>query len=356
MKLLIVLLPLLIVLTFLPSASKETTPPPRTPLWQIRSIDTMKNSRDMARAEKDEQDLPERIDKQMQQIASTGANFVAIDTPYDDEFVPVLKQWVNGAREHHLSVWFRGNWSGWEGWFGYPKMSAKEHLQKTQQFILSHPDLFADGDIFTSCPECENGSLGDPRSTHQVAAYRRFLIDEYNINKEAFAKIGVRVDANYLSMNGDVALLVMDKPTTKALGGIVVIDHYVKTADQLATDVAYLAKSSGGKIVLGEIGAPIPDIHGNMTEKEQAEWLTDSLSKVSKLPEVLGLNYWVNMGGSTALWDDQGRAKPAVRALTTYYQKQRTISPTPTPRTRTVMQTITDQIVAFVKHLFTRNR
>ena len=70
------------------------------------------------------------------------------------------------VRKHGLSVWFRGNFSGWEEWFGYPKIKAYEHINKTRNFIINNPELFADGDIFTSCPECENGGPGDPRDTN----------------------------------------------------------------------------------------------------------------------------------------------------------------------------------------------
>lgn len=332
MKLFKYLLLLLLITICLPLFLTKSVNAANKYLWQVQSIDTMKYSRDMARAEKGNPNLSILIDEQMKKIASTGATFVAIDTPYDAEFLPILRQWVKGARDNHLSVWFRGNWSGWEGWFSYPKIGATEHLQKTQQFILANPDLFQDGDIFTSCPECENGSIGDPRTTNRVSAYRTFLINEYQADKDAFNKIGKKVTANYFSMNGDVALLVMDKKTTKALDGVVVIDHYVKTPDDLIHDVSYLAKQSGGEIILGEIGAPIPDIQGNMTDQQQALWLNDVLQKLHQQSEVIGLNYWVNMGGSTALWRDNGQAKPAVSVLTAYFMnKNIQTSPTPSP-------------------------
>ena len=63
-------------------------------------------------------------------------------------------------------------------------------------------------------------------------------------------------------MNGDVAKLVMDKQTTASMDGIVVIDHYVATPEQLALDIRRIAEGSGGNVVLGEFGVPIPNIHG----------------------------------------------------------------------------------------------
>ena len=61
------------------------------------------------------------------------------------------------ARKHSLKVWFRGNLSGWEEWFGYPSINRDEHTAGIVRFITNNPDLFEDGDIFVTCNECENG-------------------------------------------------------------------------------------------------------------------------------------------------------------------------------------------------------
>ena len=82
----------------------------------------MKYSRDLAREKLDDPSFDKIIDKQMADISATGANYVAIGTPYDAEFIPMLKRWVASARKHNLHVWFRGNFSGWEEWFDYPKI------------------------------------------------------------------------------------------------------------------------------------------------------------------------------------------------------------------------------------------
>ncbi len=291
--------------------------------WEIRSIDTMKYSRDSAGVALHDPKFDEVIDAHVKRIADTGANYVAIDTPYDEEFVPVLKEWVAAARKYHLHVWFRGNFSGWEGWFDYPRISREVHTLKTEDFILSNKDLFEDGDIFSSCPECENGqplAYGDAK---QLQSYRSFLISEYQVTKKAFFQIGKDVHANYFSMNGDVARAVMDRETTKSLDGIVVIDHYVKTSEQLVADVKSLAEQSGGEIVLGEFGAPIPDIHGSMTESEQAQWINDVMKQVAEIPQVKGVNYWVDQGGSTALWNQNDTPRLAVSVITKYYSQRK---------------------------------
>lgn len=294
----------------------------RAMFWSFQSIDTMKYSRDLAREKLNDPSFDTVIAKQMKDIASTGATHVAIATPYDEEFYPMLLRWVRAARREHLNVWFRGNFSGWEGWFSYPKITRAEHLQKTKEFLKNHHELFADGDVFTACPECENGGPGDPRLTGDVAGHRQFLIDEYMLTKNFFAEKNKKVASNYDSMNRDVASLVMDKDTTRALGGVVTIDHYVANGEKLAADIESLSEKTGGKIVLGEYGAPIPDIHGQMNEQEQASWIRNAGVLLVRTNNLIGVNYWVNTGGSTQLWNEDGTKRLAVDAISSYYTPQ----------------------------------
>jgi hypothetical protein len=218
-----------------------------------------------------------------------------------------------------LSIWFRGNFSGWEQWFGYSSISRSQHIEMTKKFIVSHKDLFENGDVFTACPECENGGPGDPRITGDVSGHRQFLIDEFTVTTQTFKQLNKTVASNYLSMNADVAKLVMDKQTTSALDSIVTIDHYVASPSQMISDIRQIAKKSGGKIVIGEFGAPIPDLHGDMTESEQASWVNDVLTRLSKEPEVIGVSYWVNVGGSTELWDSKGKSRQVVSVISSHY-------------------------------------
>ncbi len=296
---------------------------PKKDLRIITSIDTMKYSRDIAREKLKDSTFDEVIDKQIRDIAATGATHVAIGTPYDEEFLPFLKRWVNTARKYKLNVWFRGNWSGWERWFGYPPIDRETHIKKTVEFIKENFEIFEDGDIFVTCNECENGGPGDPRITQDVNGHREFLIKEYTQAKKAFNEIDKKVISNFNSMNGDVARLIMDRETSRKLGGIVVIDHYVSKPEILSNDIKSIAEKSEAKIVLGELGVPIPDINGTMTEKEQADWINEALARVFKIPEVIGVNYWVNVGGSTSIYNEKGEPKEAVAVLTNYYQKNK---------------------------------
>jgi hypothetical protein len=310
-----------LVLGFIYFIPKKTVP--TEPIWAVRSIDTVKYSRDLAREKKSDQNFDETIDIQVKNIAETGANFVAISTPYDPEFIPYLKRWVKAARENRLNIWYRGNFAGWEEWFGYPSINRDQHLKLTEEFILGNPDLFETGDIFTSCPECENGGPGDPRSNGDIEGHRTFLIKEYEISESAFKKINKSVEVGYLSMNYDVASLIMDPETTRRLGGIVSIDHYIKDPIQIAKDAERMAKKSQGRVVIGEVGAPVPDIHGSMSGDQQKEWIEKVLQELSRVQSVVGVNYWVNVGGTTEIWTMENDPKKAVEVVRKYYNLRR---------------------------------
>ncbi len=293
----------------------------RTRFFKVQSIDTMKYSRDLAREKLNDHIFDKEIDTEIKNIAQTGATHVAIDTPYDNEFVPFLKQWVAVVRKYKLHVWFRGNFSGWEEWFGYSKISRKDHIKMTKDFIEQNANLFQDGDIFTPCPECENGGPGDPRQTGDVEGFRRFMIDEFNTTKSSFHTIHKKVASNYASMNGDVARLIMDDATIRAMDDVIAIDHYVKSPEDYRNDLKKFAQRNGGKvkIVLSEFGAPIPDLQGNLSEQSQARWIADVFNEIIAIPQVTGVNYWANKGSSTALWKDNNSQTQAVSVLTSYY-------------------------------------
>lgn len=304
--------------TFMP----PVYPVPQTRFWDIQSIDTMKDSRDLAREKAHDSAFNQVIEDELDAIAAAGVTHVAIATPYDEEFVSFLTRWVTGARVRGLKVWFRGNWSGWEGWFGYPKISRAQHVSKTKRFIADHADLFSDGDIFDPCQECENGGPGDPRVTGDAAGHAAFLEELFGATKKAFADRGITVTVGVFSMNGDVTSLIMQGDAARRIGTHVTVDHYVETTEKLTTDVARFGKESGLPVLLGEFGSPIPDIHGTQVEDEQAAWLSRALAQLSNEPDLVGLNYWVYRGGSTSLTTAQGTPKQVYYVLSQFYKPE----------------------------------
>src|SRR5258708_6337361 len=119
-KKLLILLALLIA--FLASTSRVSATT-GAQWWPVQSIDTMKYSRDTAGQMLTKPEFDATINSQVSEIAQTGATHIAIATPYDEMFIPFLKRWVKSARAHGLKVWFRGNFSGWEGWYNFPKIT-----------------------------------------------------------------------------------------------------------------------------------------------------------------------------------------------------------------------------------------
>lgn len=299
--------------TFFSDSAKVVNP------FKFRAIDTMKYSRDLAEEKLYSKSFDAVIDAQMKLIEDSGATHVAIDTPYDEKFYPILKRWVDSARAHHLAVWFRGNFSGWEGWFGYGKISRASHEYMLNNFLSAHPELFQSGDIFSPCPECENGGPGDPRATGDAAGYNQFLTEEYVISKQAFNTMHKSVTV-YASMNADIAKGVIDKDTARALGGTILIDHYVQSPKQFISDVQSISKRLDAKIGIGEFGAPILDLNGEMSQQAQADYIDSILDLLYQNSSIVPLvNYWVLTGGSTALATDNGNAKPVYSIVKSYF-------------------------------------
>jgi hypothetical protein len=260
------------------------------------------------------------IPQMVHEIADTGVTHITVNTPYDSEFYPMLTTWVTAIRKENLSIYFRMNWKRWEGWFGAQNnMTRDEHIQLTKSFILSHPDLFQNSDIFSPCSECENGGPGDPRTTGDTEGHAQFLINEYNTVKSTFSQIGKDVSVNNFPMNKDIADIVMNKSTTKQLGGMITVDDYTKDPVTLAYDMTRLSQQGDGDIFVGEIGIPLDYLHGYMTEKEQNAWIETALSLLSTNNRVKGVNYWVNRGGTTALWNHDGSPRKIQNTLKKYY-------------------------------------
>lgn len=300
---------------FTPEYSVPIYEKPTVKIWDVQSIDTMKVSRDRARERSINID---DIERQLGLIKETGATHVAIATPYDKEFNTFRSQWVNAARMHGLKVLFRGNHSGWEGWFEYPAITRQEHIRKTATFIRENPGIFENGDIFEPCPECENGGTGDPRRNGDAPGHRDFLKELHNVSQSEFKKQNKEVEILF-STNGDVAKLIFDKDTTETIGGTVALDHYVKTGKQISEDASAQALASNAKIYLNELGVPIPDIHGSLSEQEQWHWLLDAFDAIAKNRNISGVNYWVHIGGSTALWNLDETPRVGIAALERYY-------------------------------------
>lgn len=288
-----------------------------TSFFEVEAVDTMKYSRDAAR----NQDAHKLIPEMVAAAASLNPTHIAIGTPYDDEFIPVTKMWVSEIRKRNIKVWYRGNFAAWENWFGYERFKDPyEHIAKTERFIKNNPDLFEDGDIFTPAPEAENGGFGDPRRSEEIKnKFFDFLPKSYDSCMNAVRSIGRDVKCGYFSVNGDVARM-FTKDIVNRTGGVLVIDHYVKTPEKLIEDIKAYHETTGAKIVLGEYGAPIPDIHGDLSEDEQDKLIKDNMIALVKHRDIIGgINYWTAFGGSTEIFKNQIQPKKAAQTLEAFF-------------------------------------
>lgn len=310
-----------ILLLLLPSEvfGKSDPRPDRLVIWDVRSVDTMKTSRDLAREKLHDSSYDRIIERDLQLIKDLGANYVAIDTPYDEEFFPYLVRWVKLAREAGLNVWFRGNFSGWEGWFDHKKdLTPQEHIRRTAQFIESHRDIFKDGDAFDPCPECENAQWWPQPSKDKE--YKEFVINQQVNLKASFAKINKKVHTNWTGIIGGRAKEVLDDSSITSLDKIVAIDHYTASIDNMNSYIKYFSDSFGAKTLVSEFGAPIPDIHGRMNDKQQADFIDSMMNTFYANKEhVYGLNYFALGTGTTEIIDSKGSPKLAYYVIKKYY-------------------------------------
>jgi hypothetical protein len=295
----------------------------KKPFWESECIDTMKYSRDTARAwDNRPEKLNQEINLQIEAIKNMGANCVSLATPYDDQFIPFLKKWLRVARQNNLKIWFRGNFSGWEKWFDYPKLASRdEHVQKTYSYIVNNPDLFQDGDIFTPAPEAENGIFGDPRTgDDKRSAFNEFIKKSYSTCVNAFSQIGKNVTCGLYSTNYDVARDSFDPETVKQIGNTITIDHYISDAKKYDADIFNIHEKYNAKVAIGEFGAPIPDLNGSMGDDSQSKYVGELLLAIYKHRDFIpALNYWTLRGGSTQIIDDAGNIRSVSKTLKSYF-------------------------------------
>lgn len=67
----------------------------------------------------------------------------------------------------------------------------------------------------------------------------------------------------------------------------------------------YFLGELDSKIVISKFGAPIPDINGDMTEEQQADFIDAIFNKFyQQRNNIVGINYFVIMDGTTKLLND----------------------------------------------------
>lgn len=285
--------------TVMQPLTKKIISTPKVQGWTIQSVDAMKDTKDAVCSPRS----LDWINKWLDKAIELGANYVAISTPYDDpscgSSVNYTNTWVQAIRSHGLHVWHRHMPLAFEGIYNTTKTKAS-FLDMISSYIISHPNFFASGDIFTPIPEPQNGGIHGVTSCPQgicefdsAKDFNSWLRDAMTISCKAFQAIGKNgVKVGYFGFDGFVAWGdnnpdwhgILEDATVSQMGNIT-IDHYPEvvgeTMDQGLT--ALQNKYPRIPIVIGEWGT----ITGGDTVSQVLSDMT-----AAKNHHVIGFNYW----------------------------------------------------------------
>lgn len=276
--------------------------------WEIRSIDAMKETKDVICGQRDMAWIEKFVDKAVE----LGANYVAISTPYENpgcgDASAYTKMWVQVIRSRGLKVWFRQMPLAFEGIYNTAKNNSSDFLSLISQYIKSNADNYQAGDIFTPIPEPQNGGIqGVTYCANYICqfsskeVFNTWLRNAMTSAETAFQSIGKsgQMKIGYFGFDGFVAWGdnnpdwdgILEDATVKQMGNIT-IDHYPElVGGTMSGDLAELeAKYPGVPIIIGE--------WGTVTGLNAEQQIIDSMG-AAKRPSVKGFNYWHMGPGGT---------------------------------------------------------
>lgn len=305
---------------------------PRVP-WTIQSMDVMKYSKDAIC----NQPSSATIDTMTSVIASSGANFVAISTPYDNptcgSSINLTNAWITSARAKGLHVWHRHMSLSFEGIYDTPK--TKDLTAYTKQivdYILNNADQFRDGDIFTPTPEPDSAGIAGVSYCPGICQfssadeYNRWIQTTQSAVKDAFVKIDKKVQVGYYGHSGFIVWGennpdwtgkgFLTQATVDSMDGVIAMDTYPETYNGTmvkSLDGAH-ARWPNARLVIGEWGTITS---GNSEEKMQE--ISAALTAAER-PYIDGINYW-NLGpsGNEGLIDGKYIQLPALQTIKDFY-------------------------------------
>ena len=163
----------------------------------VTSVDTMKESKDTARAPLTDAQIAATVTR----AVTLNVAYIAVATDWD--VTPdYLRAWVRAVRAAHKHVWFRIHPAQWENDYDTTGvMSPEAYLTALDRFIATTHDLFAPGDILDPCPEPENGKYWSAtfgagwdsvaQRTAATDAYNHFILDGTRVADAALARAGI---------------------------------------------------------------------------------------------------------------------------------------------------------------------
>lgn len=324
--------------TAMTTPSITPSPPPivelpiqssRTFTWDIQSVSSMKETKDRVCTPRP----VTFIDTWMDMAVDLGANYVAVETPYDSPACAdaqfYTRAWIYSARAHRLSVWHRHMPIAFEGLYGVPK-KIDTYYQMIGDYIRNNSAIFASGDIFTPIPEPQNGGIHGVTycdkaicQFRNAAEFNTWLRTAMDVANQAFKDIGLggKVKVGYYGFDGFVAWGdnnqhwdgILEDETVAKMGNIT-IDHYPQlVGDTMQNDLDELeSKYPGVPIIIGE--------WGTVTGGNVGQQVVYDLSAAMR-PSIKGFNYWhAGMGGHEALVNEDFSKRTHFADVQSFYK------------------------------------
>ncbi|MDO8551717.1 MAG: PA14 domain-containing protein [bacterium] len=315
-----------------PTPTTATVSPSGTATWSIQSVSSMKETKDKICGQDSQNFINSWVDK----AKELGANYVAVETPYDNpacgDALAYTQAWVNTIRSRGLKVWHRHMPLAFESIYNVPKAtSSDKYLTMISNYIKNNPSLFADGDIFSPIPEPQNGGIdgvtGCANGVCQFsgpADFNSWLRNAIDSSNNAFSQIGLggKIKIGYYGFDGFVAWGdnnpdwngILEDSTVQKMGNIT-IDHYPElVGGDMTTDLQELeARYPNTPIIIGEWGSTGTT---NLTQQ-----VNKSMGAAAADPNVIGFNYWhMGMGGNEALINSDFTNREQFSTVQSYFK------------------------------------
>jgi len=281
--------------------------------WEIQSVSSMKETKDKVCSQDDQTFIEKWVDK----AKELGANYVAVETPYDNpscgNALEYTQKWVDAIRKKGLKVWHRHMPLAFEGIYDTRKTKG-DYFQMISNYIKDNALLFKEDDIFTPIPEPQNGGIfGITYCSQDVCIFEnkenfnKWLREAIDVAENAFKNIGLggKIKIGYYGFDGFVAWGsnnpdwdgILEDETIQKMGNLA-IDHYPEligqSMEQGLNEV--MTKYPGVPIIISEWGS---------VGAENVEQQVIKSMGAAKRPGVVGFNYWhLGMGGNEALIND----------------------------------------------------
>lgn len=299
-----------------------------------KSVDVMKLSKDNVNNPLSDADM----DRVIASLKSLGITHIAISVPMD--YAAYATRWCGRVHAAGLKVLHRGTWNAIEGLYNNTKLvgaarptnAIQYWTDKTRDYIINNPDIFAAGDLWAPLPERTEGIFQDatsflpPPLPDNYATFFNGLLD---VSKQAFVTIGKSVECGFTTNNftevrsGWIPQSLFDK------AGIICIDHYQQDPSQMYNEIKAVASIHGKKVFLQE--------WGNYWDTDTAinlancEVMYDTLTRLADEGVLVGYNDWSGWPGAVESILNGDYTLNAKGKLLASYFISTTPTPTPTP-------------------------